>query len=348
MAKMYSETQSIPQKSSGVAIGERSDVAPEHEGLDAAGQMLPEDFIRLSFPVPYHRDAIFAAYKGGLRSILATAAACLAAEKALDPSQKQALLKDLPFRPPSFSKYVSIGRDSRLSDPKVSEKLPPKFTVLYLLSRLSKEEFIELQEQGLLRCGLRRTELEQWIRIRGTPKIGKPKLFKLGRAFAAAFKPLSGLRLADEAKEDFRSKLAKLGAEFGMEMVFPADECMTNQDQALNYIREEGRKVVEHFIKQKRQKQKSYAGKIPSYLRKNPAAAYGDIWIDHSAGVEKVQDILALIGREKEFKLIRAAAFDAYGIPNESDERSAALDAPDSAEAASVDEQSAEKSESSI
>ncbi|MGY3370226.1 hypothetical protein ACVWZL_007351 [Bradyrhizobium sp. GM2.4] len=221
-------------------------------------------------------------------------------------------MKELPFRPPSFSKYVSIGRDSRLNDPELRERLPPKFTVLYLLSGLSNEDLTALQQQGLLRCGLRRSELEEWIKTRGEPKIALPKVSKLGRAYAAAFKPLSALPL--EKEEEFRSRLEMLGREFDMQVVFPLDKYMTDRDHALQYIRDEGRKVVDHFVSQKRQKLRSYGGRVAPYLRKNSAAAFGDIWIDHSADIERVRTVLAHIGREKEFDLIQASAFQTYGI----------------------------------
>ncbi|MGR4932819.1 hypothetical protein ACIPUD_39650 [Bradyrhizobium sp. CAR08] len=234
------------------------------ESPETAQQNTSDDFWS-SFVVANHRSAIFAVYKDGLGPILATAAACLAAETQLNPFQKGALLKDLPFRRASFSKYVSIGHDSRLNDSTVREKLPPKFSVLYLLSGLSSEEFDALQQQGLLTCGLRRSVLEQWIKVRRQPKIGKPKVSKLARAYAAAFKPLVLLPL--DREEEFRGRLETLGAEFGMQVVFPADKYMTDWDQALEYIREECRKAVDHFRSQKRQILLSY-GKIRTHTTK--------------------------------------------------------------------------------
>jgi hypothetical protein len=329
------------------AIGP-SGVAPGAEPEGELHRTSDEDDFWSSFTVPNHRAAIFAAYNGGLGPIMETATACLEAETQLDPAQKQALLKDLPFRPPSFSKYVRIGQDGRLHDPNIRNKLPPKFTVLYLLSQLSQDDFAAVVQDGILRCGLRRSELEQWIKVRREPKIGKPKVSKLPRAFAAALKPLSVLSLDKELEEEFRNRLKMLGAEFSMEVVFPTDKYMTDREHALQHIREEGRKVVDHFVSQKRQKLKSYSGETPSYLKKNPAAAFGDIWIDHSADIERVQSVLAHIGREKEFELIRAAAFDVYGIPDESGEHSPAEDPPSAAETEGVVEQSGDKDESSI
>src|SRR4051794_21475087 len=116
---MYSEDQppqGIFEKGDGNLEAPADQPNSPSESPETAQQNTTDDDFWSSFVVANHRSAIFAAYKKGLGPILATAAGCLAAETQLDPFQKGALLKDLPFRRASFSKYVSIAHDSRLND----------------------------------------------------------------------------------------------------------------------------------------------------------------------------------------------------------------------------------------
>src|SRR4051812_26684298 len=97
---MYSEDQpqSILEEGDGNIEAPADQLSSSSESPETAQQNTTDGDFWSSFVVANHRSAIFAAYEDGLGPILATAAACLAAETQLNPFQKGALLKDLPFR----------------------------------------------------------------------------------------------------------------------------------------------------------------------------------------------------------------------------------------------------------
>jgi hypothetical protein len=70
--------------------------------------------------------------------------------------------KDLPFRPRTARMLMAIARDERLTDRKHVSVLPPSWGTLYLLTKLTGEEFEARLAAGLIRPDLERNEIAKW------------------------------------------------------------------------------------------------------------------------------------------------------------------------------------------
>jgi hypothetical protein len=85
---------------------------------------------------------------------------CVQAREQLSTKGYSALLKKLPFGEADFSKYMRIGKDDRLS--KIAELLPPSFSSIYLISRLSNEQLKAGIETGVISPKATRKDIERF------------------------------------------------------------------------------------------------------------------------------------------------------------------------------------------
>jgi len=259
-----------------------------------------------------HRGNIVSAWNKGTDPILDTGAACFAAAAELDVLEKKALIKSLPFGESAFSKFVSIGATKRLYDAAVRDRLPPKFTVIYMLSQLSEQEFTALSEEPLFSRQLKRSQLETWKKERLDPTIARPKLPSLPNTVYAAVCPASSLAAIDE--QGFRQRLSALAQEFDMKVLYPSTAYRSPRDLALDYMRTEAVKVVDHVLKQRKRRLQNYGGKAPAFLKRNPGFSLGDINIGPHADLDRIKSILKKVGYEATFDQLRVAAYTAYAL----------------------------------
>lgn len=248
------------------------------------------------FDVGDHRSNILEAWFRGVPSILDTGRACCQADKALNPVQKKQLLKSLPFSKSTFSKYVGIGATTWLYDPEVQNQLPPKFSVIYLLSQLEKDDFNSFSDEGLLSPRLKRTDVERWTKRRSAaPSLGA---LRLSSVFYAAFQPTR--QLANGEHEEFSAAAEAMANKFGMRVVYPIDKPNTEWDRAVAYVRGEVKKIVRLEIEKRFKKYGAATFKRNPTLRKY-AGLYSDkVEIAPDADLERLAEVLSVFGREEE------------------------------------------------
>lgn len=104
-------------------------------------------------------DRISSNWQDTLDGIIRVAADCAAAKNELSRSEKRDLLERLPFGESMFSKLAAIGDDRRLM--KHQEPLPPSISTLYVLHKLSDEQFEAAVTEGTLKPDVTREDLQE-------------------------------------------------------------------------------------------------------------------------------------------------------------------------------------------
>src|SRR5262245_29758378 len=87
---------------------------------------------------------------------------CCEASQLLTASEKKQLIKRLPFKESTFSKFVQIGKDARLHKLHARRQLPPHYTIAYPLTRLTDEQL----KQGVINPDMKRADLQGWLKAR--------------------------------------------------------------------------------------------------------------------------------------------------------------------------------------
>lgn len=91
-------------------------------------------------PVASYVKAINASWHKSTESILETAKVCADAEKKLSKDEKIKLFKDLVFSKATFSKLAKVGSQARLLNEDVKPLLPPNYSILYAIAKLSEKD----------------------------------------------------------------------------------------------------------------------------------------------------------------------------------------------------------------
>ncbi len=262
------------------------------------------------FEIGNHCSNILEAWFRGVPSILDTGRACWDADNALGPSKKKLLLKELPFSKSTFSKYVGIGATEWLHDAKVQNVLPPKFSVIYLLSNLKKDEFDLLADEGLLTPRLKRTDLERWIKNRSAAPSPPKGEVRLPSQFYAAFQPTR--QLANCEHENFSALAEALGDKFGMRLVYPRDKPNLEWDRAVAYVRAEVKKIVRLELEKRFKKYGGATFKKKPTLRKYAGLYSDEVEIAADADLDRLTEVLSVFGREEEIHSLWQLACETF------------------------------------
>jgi hypothetical protein len=104
--------------------------------------------------------------------IFKVAKLCAEAKNTLTKGQLKELIGQLPFDRSTFSKLTAIGEKGRLSDPELRRLLPPHYSIVYELTKLTDEECAAAVDEGVIHPKSTRVEVIDWkIAHRGEPKL---------------------------------------------------------------------------------------------------------------------------------------------------------------------------------
>ena len=99
---------------------------------------------------------------------------CSEASERLTVSEKKQLIKRLPFKEATFSKFVQIGKDARLHRLHARRVLPPHYTIAYLLTRLTDDQLHTAVKQGVISPDMNRADLQGWLKARRPRLVADP------------------------------------------------------------------------------------------------------------------------------------------------------------------------------
>ena len=105
---------------------------------------------------------ISVAWHRTVNAVMTTAQFCAQADSRLTSQEKKELIGKLPFGEETFSKLVRIGSDARLQRPEIQELLPPRYTIIYLITTLGPEEFEEAVQANVIHAEQTRSGIEKW------------------------------------------------------------------------------------------------------------------------------------------------------------------------------------------
>jgi len=111
---------------------------------------------------------------------------CADASKVWSDAERLAFVEKLPFKESAFSKYKRIGLDKRLYSVEMRPLLPPHYTTLYALTRLTDDDFKLAVSEGVIHPGLEREALQAWRKARESKPDGKPPVPDIHTALAGS------------------------------------------------------------------------------------------------------------------------------------------------------------------
>jgi hypothetical protein len=101
-------------------------------------------------PARRYAARIVNSWRHAADGMMEVARLCSEASERLTVSEKKQLFKRLPFKEPTFSKFVHIGKDARLQRLHAQRLLPPHYTIAYPLTRLTDEQLQTAVKQGVI------------------------------------------------------------------------------------------------------------------------------------------------------------------------------------------------------
>jgi hypothetical protein len=110
-------------------------------------------------PARSYAARIVNSWRHAADGMMEVARLCSEASERLAVSEKKQLIKRLPFKEPTFSKFVRIGKDARLQRLHARRLLPPHYTIAYPLTRLTDEQLQTAVKQGVINPDMKRADL---------------------------------------------------------------------------------------------------------------------------------------------------------------------------------------------
>jgi hypothetical protein len=117
-------------------------------------------------PARSYAARIINSWRHAAHGMMAVARLCSEASERLTVSEKKQLIKRLPFKEATFSKFVQIGKDARLHRLHARRLLPPHYTIAYPLTRLTDEQLDSAVKQGVINPDMKRADLQGWLKAR--------------------------------------------------------------------------------------------------------------------------------------------------------------------------------------
>ena len=117
-------------------------------------------------PARSYAARIVNSWRHAADGMMEVARLCSEASERLTVSEKKQLIKRLPFKEATFSKFVQIGKDARLQRLHARRLLPPHYTIAYPLTRLTDEQLATAAKQGVINPDMKRAELQGWLKAR--------------------------------------------------------------------------------------------------------------------------------------------------------------------------------------
>jgi hypothetical protein len=105
-------------------------------------------------------------WRRATQGVMDVARVCFEANERLSASQKKELVQQLPFKEPAFSKLGRIGKDARLHAPEVERLLPPHYSIVYLLTKLTDGELEAAVKESVINQDMKRADLQKWLSSR--------------------------------------------------------------------------------------------------------------------------------------------------------------------------------------
>ena len=252
--------------------------------------------------------AINASWHKSTDSILETAKVCADAEKKLSKDEKTKLFKDLVFSKATFSKLAKVGSEGRLLNEDVKPLLPPNYSILYAIAKLSEKDLRQAIKDGIISPNMSRADLEDWVAEQSGK--GKKDDEKVDRVIATLLVPSNFAR-----ETELQQAIDKLKGDFGLVVQRPRDLDLEAEGRMMRKIDDYIRKGARNYIR--KMKAAKLAGRrhlTPSSRKRLWGYSDDEIEIRPDATWNDVHGVLDYVGSGDQFERLRDEALRLYGV----------------------------------
>lgn len=252
--------------------------------------------------------AINASWHKSTDGILETAKVCAEAEKKLSKDEKTKLFKDLVFSKATFSKLAKVGSQARLLNEDVKPLLPPNYSILYVIAKLSEKDLRQAIKDGIINPDMSRADLEEWVAEQSGN--GKKDDEKIDRVIATLLVPSNF-----ERETELQQAIDKLKGDFGLVVQRPRDLEVEAEGRMMRKIDDYIRKGARLYIR--KMKAAKLAGRrhlTPSSRKRLWGYSDDEIEIRPDATWNDVHRVLDYVGSGDQFERLRDEALRLYGV----------------------------------
>jgi hypothetical protein len=205
---------------------------------------------------------------------------------------------------------VTIGQDPRLQEASVKALLPPNYSIVYRVAKLSREDLDQAIKDRIIAPAMTRAELDDWIaeRVGRSTEGGEEK-----ERVIATLRVPSDYDCQKEAKLD--KALEELRQEFGIVVERQRDPETEALNRMLRNVNDYIRKGARQYIR--KLKAAKFAGKrhlTPAMRKKLWNFGDDETEIRPDATWEQVQSALDIVGSGDQFERLRDEALRLHGV----------------------------------
>lgn len=267
--------------------------------------------MELSEKVKEYAKSINASWRKSTDSVIETAKLCAEADKKLKPSEKTKLFDVLAFNKATFSKLAKIGGHSHLLSQDVRPSLPPSYTILYEVAKLSEEDLKLAIKERVINPNMTRADLERWVAERKGEAHSEDEGEKY-RLFATLRAPSS---LGKEREEELEIALDELMKKFGIAVQRPRNLESDVMMRIVRKVNDHIRKGARQYIRYLRSARLGDRSNLSASDRKTLwGYSDDDLKIDDNATWDRIEDVLELVGASDQFERLRDEALRLHGV----------------------------------
>ena len=266
--------------------------------------------------IPDYAKLINASWHKTTESVLETARLCAEANNKLGTEGTKKLIQNLDFSLATFSKLLKIGQDNRLQAPKVKSLLPPNYTIVYQVAKLSPDDLTTAVKEGIITPKVSRADLDSWLAARKEKESAEPAESKL-RVIATLRVPSD---YDDKKQAKLEQILEKLKKEFGVDVERPRDPYAEAMERMFRQIDDHIRKGARRYIRDLKKQRLAAGGRHLTAAQRKTLWGFNEdeTYISHDATWEEVQRAIDIVGSEDQFGRLRDEALRLHGV-SESD-----------------------------
>jgi hypothetical protein len=235
---------------------------------------------------------------------------CADADKKLKTADKSKLFSVLVFNKSTFSKLAKIGSNEQLLSKDLRPSLPPSYSILYELAKLSEDDLKLAIGEHLINPDMTRADVERWVALRGGD-VEKTEDKKL-HLFATLRTPSK----FDKTKErELEAALDKLMTDFGIDVQRPRNLEHDAQARISRKVHDYIRKGARLYIRNLKSARIGDRSHLTTAQRQELWKFSDDeLKIDDDATWERVEDVLELVGASDQFGRLRDEALRLHGV----------------------------------
>ena len=260
-----------------------------------------------------YAKAINSSWHKTTNSLMNTARLCAEAGNELPPAGKEKLFEELDFNKATFSKLAKIGSQQHLQLADVKQFLPPTYTVVYEIAKLSEEDVRLAISEGIISPSMTRSDFDAWV---AKQKAGSSEQESEKDRIIATIRVPANF---DEDKEgELQVALEKLKSDFEIDVQRPRDVELDALMRITRKVDDYIRTGARLFIRKLKSTKLASEPHLTAIRRKELWNFNDDeLEISTDATWEQLQEVLDKVGAGDQFERLRDEALRLHGVSEE-------------------------------